>query len=125
MIPWYMPYILLIAGLSASLVIFVSMKREMRTSAVRTRKRIEEIARRLEEVQARGPEPVYVPGIARSGLNIGKRVQAMRMVRRNESMSHISAALGVPQKEVELLIRVQKMSAAPVFGKAIGAASGQ
>jgi hypothetical protein len=34
----------------------------------------------------------------------------MRMVRRNEDTSHIAAALGVTRKEIELLIRVQKMS---------------
>jgi hypothetical protein len=45
-------------------------------------------------------------------LNLSKRVQAMRMLRRNEDVSHISAALGVTRREVELLIRVQKMSAA-------------
>ncbi len=106
------PYILLACGLFASVGLFLSMKREMRRSSLKNQKRIEEISKQLEQAQARPPEPAYVPPPApRSGMNINKRVQAMRMVRRNEDVSHIAAALGVPRKEVELLIRVQKMAA--------------
>src|SRR5262249_49810705 len=112
MIPWLILCILLACGLIASLALFFSMKREVRSNAVKNCKRLDEIVKRVEETQAREPEPVYIPvAPPRSGLNISKRVQAMRMVRRNEDISHISAALGVTRKEVELLIRVQKMSA--------------
>jgi hypothetical protein len=34
----------------------------------------------------------------------------MRMLRRGQDLAHIAAALGVPRKEVELLIRVQGMT---------------
>ena len=110
MMHWTLPYILLVAGLFASMALFLSIKGEMRKSAVRSRNRLEEIVQRLEETSAREPAPVFMPA-PRSGFNISKRVQAMRMVRRREDISHISAALGVPLKEVELLIRVQKMAA--------------
>jgi hypothetical protein len=109
MMLWTLPYILLVAGLFASMALFLSVKREMRISTIRSRKRLEELAQRLEETSAREPAPVFMQA-PRSGFNISKRVQAMRMVRRREDMSHISAALGVPLKEVELLIHVQKMS---------------
>ncbi len=112
MISLLIPCILLACGLIASLALFFSMKREVRTNALKSGKRFDEIAKRVEEARAREPEPIYVPPAQpRSGLNMNKRVQAMRMVRRNEDISHISAALGVTRKEVELLIRVQKMSA--------------
>ena len=111
MMHWLIPYILLGCGLIASLALFVTIKREMRMSAARSRQRMDEIARRLEETNRREPEPVFIGAPPRSGLNISKRVQAMRMLRRNEDISHVSAALGVTRNEVELLIRVQKMSA--------------
>jgi len=111
MIPWLILDALLACGLLASLALFLSMKREARTNSVASRKRIDEVLQRVEEVQGREPEPAYVPVAPRSGLNIGKRVQAMRMLRRNEDISHISAALGVTRREIELLIRVQKISA--------------
>ncbi len=111
MMHWLILYLVLACGLIASLALFLSMKREIRLSATRSHKRMDEIAQRVEQAQTREPEPVYVPAAPRSGLNISKRVQAMRMLRRNEDVSHISAALGVTRKEVELLIRVQKMSA--------------
>jgi len=106
------PYILLACGLAASLALFLSMKREVRSNARKTRVRVDEIAQKVAASQAREPEPVVIqPAALRPGMNINKRVQVMRMVRRNEDISHISAALGVTRKEVELLIRVQKMSA--------------
>ena len=36
----------------------------------------------------------------------------MRMLRRGEDVAHVAAALGVPRREVELLIRVQSMGKA-------------
>jgi hypothetical protein len=104
-------YILLAAGLAGALALFVSVKREFQLAAAKNRKRMEEMDARVSEVHAREPEPVYVPLPApRSGLNLNKRVQAMRMVRRKEDISTIAAALGVTRKEVELLIRVQSIS---------------
>ena len=104
-------YALLSAGLISALALFVSVKREIQVNAAKNRKRLEEMAARVSEFQNQAPEPVYVPVAApRSGLNLNKRVQAMRMVRRNEDVSTIAAALGVTRKEVELLVRVQTIS---------------
>jgi hypothetical protein len=108
-------YIFLAGGLIGALALFLSVKREIQLSAKKNRKRLDEMAARVSEVQARETEPVFVPPpAARSGLNLNKRVQAMRMVRRNEDISTIAAALGVTRKEVELLIRVQGISRAAV-----------
>ena len=103
-------YSLLALGLAASLGLFWSVKREIHAQALKNRKSIAELSRTLEAAPVKEPEPVYIPPAApRSGLNISKRVQAMRMVRRNEDVSHIAAALGVTRREVELLIRVHQM----------------
>ena len=111
MIHALLQYILLTTGLAASLALFLSLKREMRASAASHRQRLEEISGRLHEADAHPAEPAYFPVPLRPGLNINKRVQAMRMARRKEDVSHIAAVLGVSRKEVELLIRVQKMAA--------------
>lgn len=104
-------YALLAAGLIGALALFVSVKREIHVNAAKNRRRLEEMAARVSEFQQIQPEPVYVPLPAlRSGLNLNRRVQAMRMVRRNEDVSTIAAALGVTRKEVELLVRVQTIS---------------
>jgi hypothetical protein len=55
---------------------------------------------------AQSPEP-----IPHSGMNLNKRTQAVRLLRRGEDVGHVAAALGVPRGEVELLVRVRQMSA--------------
>jgi hypothetical protein len=108
---WPMLYVLLGSGLMSCLALFFTIKREMRVAAVRSRKRMDEILTRLNEAHDPAQEPIFIPMPARSGMNLSNRVQAMRMVRRNEDISHIAAVLGVPRREVELLIRVHQMSA--------------
>lgn len=104
-------YALLALGLISTLILFVSVKREIHSSSAQHRRRMEDLSRELSEVAAIQAEPAFIPAPARSGLNMTKRVQAMRMLRRNENVSHIAAALGVTHREVELLIRVQRLSA--------------
>lgn len=101
-------YSLLAAGLAASLFLFWSIKHEMHAQAAKNRRRLDQLSRTLES-SAPAPEPIYLPAPPRSGLNISKRVQALRMLRRKEDTSHIAAALGVTRREVELLIRVHQM----------------
>jgi hypothetical protein len=56
------------------------------------------------------PPPVNViPAAPRSGLNLGKRSQALRMHRRGEPPAQIAATLEVPVQEVELLIKVHRI----------------
>jgi hypothetical protein len=107
-------YALLTSGLIATLILFLSVKREIHSTSAQHRRRMEDLSRKLRELPAIHAEPAFVPTPARSGLNMSKRVQAMRMLRRNENVSHIAAALGVTRQEVELLIRVQRLSAAAV-----------
>jgi len=100
-------YSLLASGLVASLFLFWSIKQEIQAQASKNRRRLDQLSRTLES--SAPSEPVYVAAPPRSGLNISKRVQALRMMRRKEDVSHIAAALGVTRREVELLIRVQQM----------------
>jgi hypothetical protein len=89
-------FTLLALSLIASLVIFVSLKRELRRH---TKKQSQPVLMRS------APEkPV------RSGININNRIEALRLARRGEDPAKISAALGVPRREVELLIRVHQIT---------------
>ncbi len=115
MIHSIVPYALLATGLIAALALFVSMKREIHNNAATHSKQMQELVGKLNHVPA-ALEPAFIPPPARSGLNMSKRVQAMRLLRRNEDVGHVAAAVGVTRSEVELLIRVQKLSAAAASG---------
>jgi hypothetical protein len=108
------PYILLSLSLIANLIGFLVLVHETRLRDQRANKRFDDLERKVRAAQsfqpASQPEIDFAPATARSGLNFSKRAQAMRMFRRNEVVSHIAAALGVARREVELLIRVQKMT---------------
>jgi len=109
------PYLLLALGLISSIFLFFTLKLEVQRNARKHRKRIDEMTRRLDQASERAqPEPwtIFVPPSLRSGFNLSKRFQAMRMLRRGEDTAHIAAVLGVSQREVELLIRVQGIGAA-------------
>lgn len=109
------PYVLLALGLIATTSLFFTLKLEVQRNAKKYRKRIDGMAARLEQASEwpQGePRTIPVTPPPRSGFNLSKRFQAMRMLRRGEDIAHISAALGVPRKEVELLIRIQRIGAA-------------
>ena len=69
----------------------------------------EMLAAKLEE-PAPAPAPSSTSRVS-SGINMSKRIQAIRMLRRGENSDHIAAALGMSRREVDLLIRVHRMSA--------------
>ena len=109
------------AGLISSLGLFLALKREMQVHDLRYKARIEEMMARLTEAEhlphllseVVAPEPtMFVPAPLRAGLNLNKRVHALRMLRRGEDVSHVAAALGVPRREVELMVRVQDIGKA-------------
>ena len=119
-----LPYLLIAAGSISTLALFVALKRELAKNTEKQKARIEQMALRLKEAEVAPqrqiapsePAVVFVPAPLRAGLNLNKRVHAMRMLRRGEDVAHIAAALGVPRKEVELLIRVQTIGKARVAG---------
>ena len=116
--------VLLLAGLIASLSLFFGIKREMRRQSRRYQEALQEIEELLPKLRAAAESPVpddvtvassdHPP--LPSGFNLQHRAQAVRLLRRGENVAHVSAVLGVPRGEVELLIRVQKLSAARAVG---------
>jgi hypothetical protein len=114
-----LPYILLALGLCGVLAMYLALKRELAAQAKRNQ-RVEAMLLRLREAAAALPprveEPAFSdlggfqPSSPRPGMNLSRRVQALRLLRRGEDLGHIAAALGVPRKEVELVVRVHKLT---------------
>jgi hypothetical protein len=110
--------ILLALAMIASLALFITLKQELQTHARKNRRRIEEMSAKLSEASERLPETAAVAPPTRSGFNLNRRTQAIRLLRRGETVSHIAAVLGVPQREIELLVRVRRIVAGPPAGDA-------
>src|SRR5579863_4373542 len=94
-----LPYSILVfalaSGLIGTLTLFLSVKREIRADAARSNARLDQLEQKLEQARSELPgadtglaastvnvTPVNVAPVL-SGMNLGKRVQAMRMLRRN------------------------------------------
>ncbi|MGI8742881.1 MAG: hypothetical protein ACR2NN_09990 [Bryobacteraceae bacterium] len=120
-IPWA-PFALFTCALTLCLFTFQSFKQETRAlkrevmekQTVRERTiqalqaDVEALKRGLREAEDRAGLLV-APAAPRSGFNISKRSQALRMSRLGENSENISAALSLPRREVDLLLKVQKI----------------
>ena len=72
--------------------------------------KLAELSDRLRDAEDRAgmlPPPLPLP----SSLNVGKRTQVLRLARRGEPPQKIAALLGVPLREVELLLKVDALAA--------------
>lgn len=64
-------------------------------------------AQLMEDLGAReAPDPPPVAAVLH--LNLSRRGQALRMARRGDSPDRIASALGIPKREVDLLLKVQR-----------------
>ena len=98
------PYLILAVSITANLFLFLSLKKELHSLRAAHR----DLARQFHDNEKKDElrlEPAPPP--ARAGFNLNTRVQAMRLWRQGEPAERIATRLGVPCKEVELLIRVR------------------
>src|SRR5216684_958011 len=116
------PYALQAAGSIACLLIFLSLKQEIRrlklrlnrqqadeaTSARDLKLRLEAMTLRLRDSEDRAGVLV-APEPPRSGLNLTKRSQVIRMSRRGERPENIAASLSLPRGEVDLLLKINAL----------------
>ena len=115
-------YALLAAGLALCLYLFVSAKRDLRAAERRIGKQQAETEERIRKAQQEIAElrgalqeaeeragMLVPPQAPRSGLNLSRRSQVLRMHRRGDRPEYIAATLGVPLGEVELLVKVHRM----------------
>jgi hypothetical protein len=128
------PDLLLSLSVAGVLAMYLSLKRDMAAQARRNR-RVEGMLLRLKEAgaaiaagvsaqRAGGPggggddagfvsSPLaFAHAGPRPGMNVSRRVQALRLLRRGEDLGYIASALGVPRCEVELLVRVHRLATA-------------
>jgi hypothetical protein len=107
-----LPFALIAACAALMLVLFVSMKRELRERdrAVRAladvlesqAARIRQLEREITQFGA--PVPTVT-----SSINLTKRVQALRRMRDGEGPEQIASALNLPFAEVKLLEKVNRI----------------
>ena len=70
---------------------------------------VDEITARMQDAEERAG--VLVPPSApKSGLNLSRRTQVIRMARRGDRPDNIAASLSVPRREVELLLKVHRLA---------------
>lgn len=113
---------LLAAGLGACVYLFVTFKQDLRRAERRWSSRLdaaqseaESLRSELNETRERLHETEENAGLlvppqpALSGLNLGKRSQAIRMFRRGERPEQIAAVLRLPIREVDLLLKVHRI----------------
>ena len=113
--------VILAFGLLGMLGLFITLKREVEARARKDRERVEAMLARLVEAESRlppAPEPSF--GVARTGLNLSKRVLVMRMLRQGDDIGQIAVALGLSRGEVQLLASVQTMVAKSMSKTAAG-----
>lgn len=117
------PYMLLAAGLGMCLYLFWTLKREIGGLERRSNQRFQELDKRIENLR-RATEEVgaglqeaeeragmlVVPTPAKSGLNVSKRSQVLRMFRLGNVPEKIATVLALPQNEVDLLLKVHRWS---------------
>jgi hypothetical protein len=113
-------YAALAAGLIGCLALFISTKAEMsrfrrrlasaaQTAPVDTSPMVEEIerlnqaVRELQEIR---------PATPAASINLTRRTQVIRMHDRGEPVQTIAAALQVPAGEIELMLKLQRLTSA-------------
>jgi hypothetical protein len=127
-------YVFTAAGIGLCLFLFVSLKRDLQACDARSAKKCAaletEWTEKLAVLQAlqmelsQASDARIAPAPTRSGMNLKKRSQALQLSRRGESTQEIAAALSLPQNEVELLIKVQRIALSGLEGQAARASAG-
>jgi len=81
---------------------------QMATTLRVTEASLQALATELHDLE-RQPGLSVGPSTPRSGFNLGKRTQALRMHRHGEPPHKIAASLELPLQEVELLLKVHRI----------------
>jgi len=110
------------AGAIVLLLVFLALKRELHELRSRVTRldfslRLDAMNQRLQEAEQR-VHSVGPPMPMRRSVNLSKRSQVIRLSRRGEPVETIAATLGLPQREVELLLKVHQVSTAAAGGTA-------
>ena len=115
-------YAVLAVGMGLCLYLFCTVKMEMRSDYTAQRKKealytaqFAQMREALEQLQSALRESeertgmLVPPTPPRSGLNLNRRSQALKMYRRGDPPGQIASALGLALSEVELLVKVHQI----------------
>jgi hypothetical protein len=113
------PFLLIAINSVLCLFFFLCLGHEMRIMKLRWKRRLTaqesatvDLKAQVAELSARVLDTEERTGVLvapippRSGLNLNKRSQVIRMSRRGEQAEKIAASLNLPRREVELLLKV-------------------
>ncbi len=118
------PFLLIGINSVLCLVFFLCLDHEVRIMNLRWKRRqtsqesaTKELKDQMAELSARLLDAEQRTGLlvppmpTRSGLNLNTRTQAIRMSRHGDQPQKIAASLHLPQREVELLLKVHEGTA--------------
>jgi hypothetical protein len=116
-----LPYVVLAAGIIVCMVLFLSLKLEIRRQSGASgagwnemEETVDGLSAAFEQIRARLDEAMQPPAVspAWSGspsVNLNRRGQVLRLFRRGDPPRQIATALGMRQGEVVLIIKVHQM----------------
>ena len=81
---------------------------QARTRLDELRQELQAVTAQWQEIRQHAASPA-AQSVPRSGLNLSKRSQALRMSRRGDAPLEIATSLGVPLQEVDLLLKVHRI----------------
>jgi hypothetical protein len=114
-----LPYVVLATGLIACIVLFLSLKLELRRQSGQSGSRqveetVDGLSAAFEQIRARledAIQPAVVPSgwSANPSINLTRRGQVLRLSRRGDTARQIASTLGMRKGEVDLIIKVHQM----------------
>jgi hypothetical protein len=115
-------YAVIAMALTGTMVLFITAKLEAQRAlrAARDAREsvdvaVQEMSVGIERLRTEMSLPVPVSTLAAGpALNLTKRTQAFRMLRRGESVESIASALRAPHNEIELLVKIQQINGLPL-----------
>ena len=112
-------YGVILTALIATLVMFVTAKLEIQQALNEARNArqsldgaVQEMAEGMGQLRSEMATTAVTAAVAAPGpgLNLTKRTQALRMLRRGETLESIASALRTPRNEIELLVKLQQLT---------------
>jgi len=106
----YLPLIVTTAAALLSLMLFLSMRAQLRSVQARLRKFEEAATPGTEPVKSElKEEPAILMTLPKAGLDTTTRSKVLRMHRAGQSSDDIAASLRMPRGEVDLLVKVHEI----------------
>lgn len=115
-----LPYVVLAAGLTACILLFLSLKLELRRRSGASNgvnqvvETVDGLSAAFEQIRTRLEEAMQPPVVSPAwstnpSINLTRRGQVLRLFRRGDTPRQIASSLSMRQGEVDLIIKVHQM----------------